>query len=118
MTVSWPTNVNQRILRDNSDWAEPEGFIEDDTLSGKTRRRGACSMGKRAFNVKMRFTKTEYDLFRAWYVGVCRYGLNNFEFPKIDASGTGTYRFKKGGAPKENNPSGDKVNVQMVWEEV
>ena len=118
MTVSWPTGVNQRLLR-STDWDDAEGFIEDESLSGKTKRRAAHSMGKRAFNVKMRFTTTEYALFRTWWETVCLRGVYSFEFPKIDAaSGTGTYRFKKGGAPRYSNQTGVLVDVTMAWEEV
>lgn len=118
MSVAWPQNVNQRILR-STDWEDKEGFIEDESLAGKTKRRAALSTDRPEFRVKMRFTQTEYVLFRTWWKTVCLRGVNSFQFPTIDAaSGTSTYRFRKGGAPKYFNTTGVLVDATMTWEEV
>ncbi len=117
MTVSWAANVNQRILR-STDWEDKDGFIEDESLAGKTKRRAALSTDRPEFRVKMRFTQTEYALFRTWWKTVCLRGVYSFEFPKIDGSGNAVYRFKKGGAPRYNNQTGILVDVTMTWEAV
>lgn len=117
MTVAWDEHVNQRILR-VTDWNDPDGFLEDETLSGKTKRRADHFMAKRTFGVHMRFTKAEYGYFRAWYELVCLRGVNSWNFPTIDGSGTSKYRFKKGGSPRYINPSGVLIDCTMTWEQV
>ena len=118
--VSWASGVNKTILRSGSSWNEVEGFIEDESLSGKTKRRIAHSMGKRVFSVTMRFTPTEYNTFTQWYNDVCKRGVFSFAFPKIDktSQGDAEYRFAKGGQPSYSNLSGNMIECSMTWEEV
>lgn len=118
--VAWDSNVNTKILRSGTNWGEVQGFIENESLSGKTVRRFAHSMGKRQFSVTMRFSKVEYEYFRTWYKTTCFSGALSFFFPEID-TGSGTlkeYRFANGGQPKYNNPNGIIIECQMEWEEV
>lgn len=69
----------------------------------------------------MHMTLAEYQTFDVWYRTVCRYGLNSFQFPKIDSSDATImqeYRFASGSAPSFSNPSGDIIECSMNWEEV
>ena len=123
ITVNWASTVNMRILRNGTSWESKSGFLEDTSLSGKTKRRIAHSMEKRVFAVTMRFTLSEYTDFESWYNTVCRKGVYAFTFPRIDAinqndTPNAIYRFVNGSAPKYSNPSGDLVECAMEWEEV
>lgn len=120
--ISWDTtNVNTKVRRNGFSWGETEGFIEDKTRSGKTKRRISSSNEKRPFDVKFIFNITEYNNFTYWYNVTCRKGFETFMFPKLDAIGgnqIGYYRIAKGGAPKYTNTSGDNITCTMKWEEV
>ena len=120
MAVSWPSGVNTRILRSGTQWDEPVTIIEDETRSGKMRRRLYHSQSKRKFSVTMRFSVQEYDVFRNWFRISLKRGAEHFMFPKIDStSKTETeYRFSADGFPKYSNESGKIINVSMEWEEV
>ena len=115
MAVQWATGVNQKIRRDTT-WSEISGFITDETLSGKTKRRMAHSMAKRPFSVFMLFNYTEYALFKAWYQNTTKFGTLSFEFPTIDGTGTSEYRFTN--PPQYSNESGKIIRCSMDWEEV
>lgn len=118
---SWPEGVNQRILRDGTSWQTQIQFIEDETRSGKRKRRLSATQGKRPFSVKMRLSENEYHLFDAWFTNNLKGGLYSFYFPVIDNSNLTTfkvYRFSKDGAPQYSNPSGKLVDVSMKWEEM
>lgn len=117
MAEAWATGVNQKVRRETT-WSEIQGFISDPTLSGKTKRRMASSMAKRPFEVSMLFTYEEYLLFSYWYQNDIKFGTLSFEFPIIDGSGTGEYRFADGGAPHYSNESGKLIKCTMTWEEV
>ncbi len=115
MAVQWAQNVNKKVRRDSS-WSEVNGFITDETLSGKQKRRYAHSLAKRPFSISMLFTYTEYTTFTAWYNNTTKRGTLPFEFPKIDGSGTAQYRFVN--PPSYSNESGKVIRCQMEWEEV
>lgn len=116
--VNWASGVPTKILRNGTGWDNALGFVEDETLSGKKKRRASHTSTRRPFNVAMRFTLAQYDLFQNWWDGTCRKGLYAFYFPKVDStSGTqSVYQFKS--APKFDNPSGDYISCTMTWEEV
>ena len=119
--VQWASGVNTIIRRSGSTWNEVEGFIEDESLSGKTKRRIAHSMGKRPFSVVMQFSFSEYETFTQWYNETCRRGAYSFSFPQIDKTGTvqnKEYRFAQGGQPSYSNPSSTTIDCTMTWEEV
>ena len=119
MAENWCSGVNIKVLR-NSDWQEPVKIIEDKTRSGKQKRRYYASNSKRLFNVTMRFTLSEYELFRTWYEEDIKCGMYSFLFPKIDSSTKPLteYRISQSGTPKYQNISGDIIECGMVWEEV
>lgn len=117
---NWSVNVNTKILRDGSSWDNPTQFIEDETRSGKRKRRLYATKSPRAFSVQMRFTESEYTNFVEWYESTIKYGLLPFYFPQIDKSGIKSnkvYRFAKDGAPSYSNTSGKYIDCSMKWEE-
>ncbi len=118
--ISFPSGVNQRILRDGAGWDSPANFIEDATRSGKRKRRLYATLQKRKYQIAMRFTHTEYVTFDAWFTSTLKYGLYPFEFPCIDQSSNTMklYRFTPDGAPQYTNPSGIIVGCSMTWEEM
>ena len=123
MIVDWyDTSYKNKVSRDGGGWEELEGFIEDETRSGKKKRRMAHYMGNRPFTLKITFKSVEdYENFHNWYQTVCLFGVNSFRYPKIDkddSSVIAVYKFKKGGQPKYSNPSGKKIECSMEWEEV
>ena len=113
--ADWATGVNQKVRRDST-WSEVTGFIADETLSGKTKRRYAHSLAKRPFSVSMLFTYTEYSAFTTWYNNTIKRGALSFTFPKIDGSGNAEYRMRS--APTYSNESGKVIRCNMEWEEV
>ena len=117
MAQAWDSHVNQLARRDTT-WSEITGFISDETLSGKTKRRMAHSLAKRPFSVTMIFTYDEYLYFSYWYKNTIKYGTLSFEFPKIDGSGNAEYRFTSDGAPQYSQTSGKLITCTMGWEEV
>lgn len=122
MTIkNWVENVNDNILLSGTSWNNVVNFKEDETRSGKRKRRQYASQTKREFSVKMRFTLKEYELFNTWYTDVICYGLYAFYFHKVDSnskSETKVYRFTSDGAPSFSNVSGIYVDCSMKWEEV
>lgn len=119
--VNWNENVNTRILRDGTSWNEPAVFIEDETRSGKQKRRLLASCKKRQFSVSMRFSITEYEYFINWYKYTTKNGVYAFRFPKIDSENkniSGIYRFTSDGLPSYNNSMGKLIDISMIWEEV
>lgn len=117
----WPSDVNKRILRDGTQWDNPTQFIEDETRSGKRKRRLYATQSKKSFSVKMRFTENEYHIFETWFEDILYSGLYSFNFPMIDSSGktvSKIYRFTSDGAPQYSNPSGKYIDVSMKWEEM
>lgn len=120
--IEWADGVNKIIRRSGTSWTQPNGVIEDATRSGKPKRRLATSVGKTSYSVKMIFSLEEYDLFMTWWRKKCKYGLMPFYFPRVDAmSGTtateAVYQFVAGSTPSFSNPSGDRLEVTMNWEE-
>ena len=117
---NWASGVNQRILRDGAGWNSPANFIEDETRSGKRKRRLYATQIKKTYSVKMYFTHTEYVTFDSWFNNDLQQGLYPFYFPAIDKSISGNkiYRFTADGAPQYSNPSGKIVACVMKWEEV
>lgn len=118
---NWATGVNQKILRDGASWGNPVSFIEDETRSGKRKRRLYASQQKKTFSIKMNFTSAEYVIFDDWFLNTLKGGLYSFYFPQIDGVGTKTtkvYRFTKDGVPQYSNPSGKIVSATMKWEEL
>ena len=113
--ADWATGVNQKVRREST-WGEVLGFITDETLSGKTKRRYAHSLAKRPFSVSMLFTYTEYLTFSAWYNNTIKRGTLSFTFPKIDGTGNAEYRITS--APTYANESGKVIRCTMEWEEV
>lgn len=119
MIVEWSSNVNTKVLRSGSQWAEVPKYIEDGTRSGKVKRRKAYSQEKRPFSVRMKFTPTEYEYFRNWYEETTLSGLYDFTFPQIDSVGHITnkvYRFAS--VPQYENPNGQNIYCNMGWLEV
>jgi len=115
MAQDWASNVNQKIRRDTT-WSEISGYISDETLSGKTKRRMAHSLAKRPFSVSMLLSYDEYTRFTQWYNSTIKKGTLSFNFPKIDGTGTAEYRFTS--PPTYTNESGQLIRCSMDWEEV
>lgn len=117
----WASGVNTRILRDGTSWSNPTQFIEDETRSGKRKRRLYATQSKKPFNVKMMFTESEYETFDNWFESTLKSGLFPFYFSQIDKSGntvTKVYRFTKDGSPQYSNNSGKIITCTMKWEEM
>lgn len=96
------------------------GFIEDETRSGKTKRRIAHSMAKRKYSVNLLVEHSEYLIFKDWYRNELKNGFHSFMFPAIDMIGGGAdteYRFAKDSAPQYSNSGGTKIEISMEWEE-
>ena len=124
---SWATGVNKRVLREGGSWASPVLFIEDETRSGKRKRRLSATQQARPFSVKFLFTETEYQLFDSWFKSTLKSGLYSFYFPVIDSSTkvdgnynviNKVYRISKDGAPQYENISGKLITCTMKWEEL
>lgn len=115
---NWNSNVNTKVRRNGTSWNYPSGVIEDETKSGKVKRRATLTMKKPQFNVSMLFSLQEYEYFIEWYKSTTLYGALSFSFPKIDGAGLGVYRFIAGTSPQFNNPNGIYVECTMQWEEV
>ena len=117
--IQWASGVNQRVMRDGAGWSSPANFIEDETRSGKRKRRQYATQSKRVYSVRMNFTHTEYVAFDAWFKSTLKDGLYPFEFPCIDKAinGNKLYRFTPDGEPQYSNPSGKIVSCSMKWEE-
>lgn len=118
--IEWDKEVPQKVLRSGSSWNDIQGFITDETKSGKVKRRYAHFMGKRQFTVTMHFDLEEYQKFKKWYKTKCLYGAESFRFPTIDAQDGmfSEYRFADGGAPSYSNIGGNIIEVTMTWEEL
>lgn len=120
--MKWAEGVNKRILKDST-WQNNTQFIEDETRSGKRKRRMYATQSRRAFSVKMRFTESEYHIFDDWFSNTLKHGLYSFVFPVIDNSNRNLmankiYRFTNDGAPQYSNTSGKLIDVSMKWEEM
>lgn len=121
MAVAWADGVNKKVRRSGTSWNDQCGFVEDETRSGKTKRRLSHTMEKRKFSVSFLFDYSEYVIFKQWFNDVTKKGFYSFMFPQIDVLGGGAdteYRFVSDGAPKYSNPNGSKIEVSMDWEEV
>lgn len=121
--MKWADGVNKRVLRDGTSWQNNTQFIEDETRSGKRKRRMYATQTKRTFSVKMRLTEKEYHLFDDWFVNTLKHGFYAFAFPVIDNSNRDfmagkIYRFTNDGAPQYSNISGKLIDVSMKWEEM
>lgn len=116
---TWASGVNQNILRDGASWNTPANFIEDETRSGKRKRRLYATQSKRIWTITMHFTHTEYTTFDTWFKNDLKYGLYPFYFPAVDKSvnSNKVYRFTPDGEPQYTNPSGKIVRCTMKWEE-
>lgn len=110
------------MLRNGTNWSERQGFIENETRSGKTKRRLAHYMGSRPFSVQFHFSPAEYQIFRDWYINTLLYGTRSFLFPAVDSIGNEgelkEYRIAEGNPPSYSNPFGDTIECNMEWEEV
>ena len=117
---NWATGVNKRVLRDGASWDSPSNFIEDETRSGKRKRRLYATQQKKQFIIKMLFTVEEYAIFDQWFNETLKFGLYPFYFPQIDGTSgiNHIYRFTKDGAPQYSNPSGKMIVCSMKWEEL
>lgn len=124
---SWATGVNKRVLREGGSWNRPILFIEDETRSGKRKRRLSATQQPRSFSVKFVFTETEYHTFDDWFKNTLKSGLYSFYFPVIDSSNkydsnydiiNKVYRIAKDGSPQYENTSGRLVSCTMKWEEL
>lgn len=117
--IPWPEGVNKFVLRD-SDWKLPEGFIEDETRSGKKKRRCAHTQKPETFKCVLHMTKEEYVLFKDWYNIACRRGTLSFPLPMIDGGKDAPeveYQFAKGDITA-SNPGGGVVKLTFTLEEV
>lgn len=121
MAVSWDSGVNTKVLRNGTDWSEPDTIIEDKTRSGKQKRRLYASNEKRLFQVAFNFNMTEYANWITWFNNSIKRGMYSFDFPKIDSLDKTVmqeYRISKSGYPKYSNDSGKIIKCSMTWEEV
>lgn len=120
MIVNWCDGVNTNIQKSGTSWEEIQGFICDNTRSGKQKRRLSASQTKKQYNVSFNFNYREYLLFSDWYQNTLRYGFHSFYFPKIDEINGNEveYRFADGGNPSYENNSGKIIKASMIWEEV
>ena len=123
MVIEWSEYVNKLIRKNGTSWQDINIVIEDTTLSGRTKRRLSGSNSKKLFNVTMNFSLEEYRHFKDWYKNACCNGFYSFYFPQIDDVVTNNYetkvyRFPAGSVPQFSNPSGNRIECTMTWEEV
>ena len=119
--VQWPKIDGEYIgtmLRDTT-WNMPSKIIADQTRSGKYTTRQAHIKKPKTFNVVMHMTLEEKRIFENWYVNVCREGLFNFCYPRVDDN-TGvirTYQFDSNTDPVFKNTGANNLEVTMIWME-
>lgn len=117
--IKWAEGVNQNILRESS-WELPARFIEDDTRSGKKKRRSAFTLSPVKIKCVLHMTMYEYELFEKWYEYDCRGGAESFALPKINGFNKNDlreYRFSKESI-SVSNVGGDTVEINFTVEEV
>lgn len=117
--IPWPEGVNKFVLRESS-WSLPSGYIEDETKSGKKKRRASATMAPTTYKCTLHMTYTEYVWFKQWYMVACRKGTMSFALPAIDSKDESVereYRFAGKGI-NVSNPGGDVVKLTFDLEEV
>ena len=117
--IPWPEGVNKHVLRDST-WHLPSGFVEDETRSGKKKRRAASTQTPETYKCILHMTKEEYEWFKVWYNIACRRGTLSFPLPMIDGGPNAPeveYRFSKDGVTG-SNPGGGVVKLSFTLEEV
>lgn len=117
--IAWPQGVNKYVLREST-WELPEGFLEDETRSGKKKRRYAHSQKPEVYKCVLHMTKDEYYIFKYWYNNNCRRGTLSFALPQIDGGVDAQeveYQFSKESI-KVSNPGGDVIKLSFSLEEV
>lgn len=117
--IQWAEGVNQNILRD-SNWELPARFIEDETRSGKPKRRAALTLSPIKIKCVLHMTMYEYEIFEKWYEVDCRGGAESFVLPKINGFNKNDlreYRFSKESI-SVGNVGGDTVELNFTVEEV
>lgn len=118
--IQWPAGVNKSVKMSGSSWAEKDAIIENETRSGKVKRRVYAEQVARQISITMHFSFLEYQRFHSWFEYTLFYGLYAFEFPEIigDHKTMKKYRFTKDGVPKYTNISATIIEAVMTWEEV
>lgn len=117
--INWAEGVNQNILRESS-WELPARFIEEETRSGKPKRRHALTLSPVKIKCVLHMTMYEYELFEKWYEYDCRGGSEIFILPKINGLNKDDlrkYRFSKEPI-SVSNIGGDTVELNFTLEEV
>ncbi len=112
--IGWPIGVNQVIL-DDTTGTLGNGVILDTMRSGKKKSRLISTSAPETFPVSMKFTREEWDVFKAWYKTNLRMGALTFQFPKIAGTGMGEYRILP--SPSWSQLTARLVKVNMIWEE-
>lgn len=110
--IAWPTGVNQTIINETTGGLV-DGMIKDTMRSGKSKRRMTSSSIPDSFNVVMMMSKSEWDIFEAWFKTSLRRGALTFAFPSL--TGTGTVEYYTS-APSWVNAGGSTLKVSMTWE--
>lgn len=117
--IPWPEGVNKHVLREST-WNLPSGFVEDETRSGKKKRRYASTQTPETYKCVLHMDKEEYEWFYLWYNVACRRGTLSFPLPRIDGGPNAPeveYRFSKDGV-SVSNPGGGVVKLSFTLEEV
>lgn len=117
--IAWPEGVNKYVLREST-WELPEGFLQDETRSGKRKRRYAHSQKPEVYKCVLHMSKEEYYRFKDWYNIACRRGTMSFPLPRIDGGKDANeveYQFTKESI-KVSNPGGDVIKLSFSLEEV
>lgn len=112
--IGWPIGVNQTIL-DDTNGSLGNGIISDTMRSGKKKTRLLSTTSPEVFSVSMKFTREEFEIFRAWYKINLRMGALSFSFPKIAGTGDAEYKILPSPAWSQLTPR--LVKVTMTWEE-
>jgi len=113
--IAWPTGVNQTILAETTGTI-PTRVIRDTMRSGKEKKRLSSSSIPDTFPVVMRFTLSEWEIFKAWFKFSLRGGLLNFAFPAIAGTGTGEYEILSDLAWSQLGAN--TVKVTMTWRSI
>lgn len=138
--ITWPVNVNTRILDSTSVTVGNGATISDSIESGGQKRiRLACANPPDSYSVKMSFDctvkgkdgLTELERFWTWYKWKHCYGVNPFKFPSILLNSNrqqgygeeelsygldGTYEHYRITSAVEASKSGLAMELSMTWE--
>lgn len=82
MAIStWPTTLPKELLQDNYSQTPLQTFAKTDIDEGVLKIRLRENIGRTRFTGNMVFTKTEYSIFKQFFITTLRNGALPFLFP-------------------------------------